>query len=159
MNRLTVTCFGVLASLSLALSGCSPSVDDSLGSSPDFVPAEALEGVWVGELSLVRSDGPEIITRPVLELEFGPVNEGLFKFDRRLQTASGDNMLWEDGLGSVGPHGETLMTEINENQVMRGYFLDENTMVLQIIELSETGLDREGYPNTFAGLATLTKQE
>jgi hypothetical protein len=157
-SRITAS-LGAIASLALVLSGCSSSVDGSGGTSLDFVPADVIEGVWAGQLSLVRSNGPEVITHPVLEIEIESAGDGLFKYDRRVETTEGTRLMWKDGLGSISPSGQLQTTEPGEVWLMAGYLQDENTLIVQMSEFAETGQEVSSESTTFAGLATLTKQD
>ena len=156
--RITAS-LGAIASLALVLSGCSSSVDGSGGTSLDFVPADVIEGVWAGQLFLVRSNGPEVITHPVLEIEIESAGDGLFKYDRRVETTEGTRLMWKDGLGSISPSGQLQTTEPGEVWLMTGYLQDENTLIVQMSEFAETGQEVSSESTTFAGLATLTKQD
>jgi hypothetical protein len=42
---------------------------------------------------------------------------------------------------------------------MTGYLQDENTLIVQMSEFAETGQEVSSESTTFAGLATLTKQD
>jgi|GEM_PF-5478083 hypothetical protein len=153
-RALTIT----FAAALLAVTGCAASTDTSGAAGLDFVPADVLEGTWEGQLSVIRSNGPDVITHPVLQLEFTTVDEGLFQYDRLVEIADGTTYTWTDGLGSISPEGRIQTTEPGEAWLMTGYLADDNTLIVQMSEFGETGQEVTVDSSTFAGIATLTKQ-
>lgn len=150
-----------LVGLTASLSGCSSSgsaPSASTSSAPANITASALEGEWTFTSSFIRSDGDDTPKKGTYT--FKAVGENVFQYTMEITFDQGKSLTWE-GLGSVAPNGDLLMSQEGEMVVASGYLADENSIVLQVVELQEVGQDvlpKAEPPTTFAAMETLTRK-
>ncbi len=145
---------------SLAILGACSSSESSPAPSatPEVqnITPESIEGDWNETSSRVTSDGG---TDPATgTYSFRKAGESVVEYTMTTTFSNGNTLTWE-GLGSVAPNGNLLFTHFGESVVETGYVVDDDTIIIQSVELQETGQDGGQPPvTTFAKTKTLTRQ-
>lgn len=151
---LVVIIAAVLSTGACSSSNSSPTSSPTSGTSTAAVGAVDISGTWDGTLERINSGGDRTPIKQTFT--FSDVQNGVFKFTK--QFTLGGKELSLQGLGSVAPNGSILASDSGESDVFTGYLVDQNTIVLQVVELQEIGQEITDTPTVYAGVIMLTRR-